>query len=76
MARTGHTSGACFRIDERYMAKLPVTIPELVAQFGPTLNRIPANGWNADVEPIVQVKTHCCFCGQRCGIQLKVKDNP
>ena len=20
------------------------------------------------------VKTHCCFCGQQCGIQLKVKD--
>src|SRR4029077_5323488 len=21
------------------------------------------------------VKTHCCFCGQQCGIQLKVRDN-
>ncbi|HUE15341.1 MAG TPA: molybdopterin-dependent oxidoreductase, partial [Planctomycetaceae bacterium] len=21
------------------------------------------------------MKTHCCFCGQQCGIQLKVKDN-
>jgi assimilatory nitrate reductase catalytic subunit len=21
------------------------------------------------------VKTHCCFCGQQCGIQLKVQDN-
>ena len=21
------------------------------------------------------VKTHCCFCGQQCGMQLKVKDN-
>ncbi|HEY6843695.1 MAG TPA: molybdopterin oxidoreductase family protein [Thermoanaerobaculia bacterium] len=21
------------------------------------------------------VNTHCCFCGQQCGIQLKVKDN-
>jgi len=20
------------------------------------------------------VKTHCCFCGQQCGIKLKVKD--
>jgi len=57
------------------MAKTPVTIPELVAQFGPTLNRIPAGGWNADVEPDRTVKTHCCFCGQQCGIQLKVKDN-
>ena len=57
------------------MAKPPVTIPELVAQFGPTLNRIPAHGWNAEVEPDRIVKTHCCFCGQQCGIQLKVKDN-
>jgi assimilatory nitrate reductase catalytic subunit len=21
------------------------------------------------------VRTHCCFCGQQCGVQLKVKDN-
>src|SRR5262249_32679329 len=27
------------------------------------------------VEPDKVVKTHCCFCGQQCGIQLKVKDN-
>jgi assimilatory nitrate reductase catalytic subunit len=57
------------------MAKPPITIPELVAQFGPTLNRIPATGWNAEVEPDRIVQTHCCFCGQQCGIQLKVKDN-
>lgn len=57
------------------MAKPPVAIPELVAQFGPTLNRIPATGWNAEVEPDRVVQTHCCFCGQQCGIQLKVKDN-
>lgn len=57
------------------MAKPPITIPELVAQFGPTLNRIPVTGWNAEVEPDRIVQTHCCFCGQQCGIQLKVKDN-
>ncbi len=27
------------------------------------------------VEADKLVKTHCCFCGQQCGIQLKVKDN-
>src|SRR5690606_16710117 len=27
------------------------------------------------IEPDRTVKTHCCFCGQQCGIQLKVKDN-
>ena len=26
-------------------------------------------------EPDRLVKTHCCFCGVQCGIQLKVKDN-
>ncbi len=57
------------------MAKPPLAFPELVAQFGPTLNRIPATGWNAEVKPDRLVKTHCCFCGQQCGIQLKVKGN-
>jgi len=27
------------------------------------------------VQPDRLVQTHCCFCGQQCGIQLKVKDN-
>ncbi|MDP9361589.1 MAG: hypothetical protein M3P29_09065 [Acidobacteriota bacterium] len=27
------------------------------------------------VEPDKVVSTHCCFCGQQCGINLKVKDN-
>ena len=29
----------------------------------------------AAAEPDRLVKTHCCFCGQQCGIQLKVKGN-
>lgn len=57
------------------MAKLPIAVTDLVDQFGPTLNRVPATGWSSDVEPDRIVKTHCCFCGQQCGIQLKVKDN-
>ena len=57
------------------MARPPVDISQLVARFGPTLNRTPALGWNTDVQPDRMVKTHCCFCGQQCGIQLKVKDN-
>ena len=28
-----------------------------------------------DPAPEKLVKTHCCFCGQQCGIQLKVRDN-
>ena len=33
----------------------------------------PAAGTHAG-EPDRMVPTHCCFCGQQCGIQLKVKD--
>ena len=57
------------------MAKLPVDVPELVKQFGPTLNRVPAGGWVASEEEDEMVKTHCCFCGQQCGIQLRVRNN-
>src|SRR4026208_2317090 len=34
----------------------------------------PPGGWTAAGEPDRIVKTHCCFCGQQCGIQLKVRD--
>src|SRR6188472_3424992 len=57
------------------MAKPPIAIPELVAEFGPKLNRTPVTGWTTDVQADKLVKTHCCFCGQQCGIQLKVRDN-
>src|SRR5215468_2293670 len=57
------------------MAKPPIDISEIIAHFGPTLNRTPALGWDTEHEPDRIVKTHCCFCGQQCGIQLKVKDN-
>ena len=56
------------------MAKLPVTLDRLVAEFGPHPNRVPAGGWTPIGEADRVVKTHCCFCGQQCGIQLKVKD--
>ena len=59
------------------MAKPPVSEAALKAQFGPTLNYLPAGGWkNESVHPAEKlVKTHCCFCGQQCGIQLKVREN-
>ena len=57
------------------MAKVPVSVVELVERFGPHRHDVPAGGW-APVESADRVvKTHCCFCGQQCGIQLKVKDN-
>ena len=57
------------------MAKLPADIPELVSRYGPHLHGEPDGGWQTGIEPDRIVKTHCCFCGQQCGIQLKVNDN-
>jgi assimilatory nitrate reductase catalytic subunit len=55
------------------MAKPPSRITDLVERFGPRLHFAPPGGWSATVEPDRVVQTHCCFCGQQCGIQLKVK---
>ena len=56
------------------MAHPPLTEEELVDRYGPHLNQAPAGGWNAGIDADREVKTHCCFCGQQCGIVLKVKD--
>ncbi len=57
------------------MARLPITDEELIDRYGPHLNEAPPGGWNAGIEVDEVVKTHCCFCGQQCGIKLKVHDN-
>ena len=57
------------------MARQPLSEEELIARFGPHLNEAPPGGWDSDVEIDKVVKTHCCFCGQQCGIKLKVADN-
>jgi len=59
------------------MAKVPGTPGEMTAAYGPHLNFTPAGGWQSESQhaPDKLVKTHCCFCGQQCGIQLKVRDN-
>ncbi len=57
------------------MARTPLTLDALRTTYGPHLNLAPPGGWDADPEPDRLVKTHCCFCGQQCGIQLKVKGN-
>jgi len=44
-------------------------------QFGPHLAFNRGQQLETMLEPDNLVKTHCCFCGQQCGIQLKVKDN-
>ncbi len=57
------------------MARPPITEEALIARYGPHLNEAPPGGWNADLEIDREVKTHCCFCGQQCGIILKVHAN-
>ena len=57
------------------MSKLPANEDVLINVWGPHLNRMEGLSLDTGVEPDRVVNTHCCFCGQQCGIQLKVKDN-
>ncbi|HXH10588.1 MAG TPA: molybdopterin oxidoreductase family protein [Alphaproteobacteria bacterium] len=57
------------------MATLPVPPQEIRAHFGPHLSRSTGLRLDTGVVPDKVVKTHCCFCGQQCGIQLLVKAN-
>jgi assimilatory nitrate reductase catalytic subunit len=55
------------------MATIPVDPLKIIAGLGPHLSP-KIRGGQSDL-PERLVKTHCCFCGQQCGIQLKVRDN-
>src|SRR5436305_9741301 len=57
------------------MATLPRSDDALASAWGPHLNRMEGMRADSGVEPDKVVPTHCCFCGQQCGINLKVKDN-
>lgn len=59
------------------MAKPPLPVEALTEAFGPTLKHSPPGGWTISSHHADDrlVKTHCCFCGQQCGIQLRVRDN-
>jgi assimilatory nitrate reductase catalytic subunit len=52
------------------MAKLPASIADLTRDFGPHPARVPPGGWQDESRNPAEklVKTHCCFCGQQCGI--------
>ncbi len=52
-----------------------IEIDSLHDPFGPTLAYSRGMRLDTGVEPDKIVNTHCCFCGQQCGIQLKVKNN-
>lgn len=57
------------------MATLPIPAEKIIEQFGPHLNFAPQEGYTGRDEPDKTVKTHCCFCGMQCGIELLVKNN-
>jgi assimilatory nitrate reductase catalytic subunit len=56
------------------MATLPAALEELIEAHGPHLNWEPPGGFAARGAPDRKVETHCCFCGQQCGVKLLVKD--
>jgi len=57
------------------MAAIPVDDLKITTRFGPHRSAMTGVRLSTSVEPERLVKTHCCFCGQQCGIQLKVRDN-
>jgi len=57
------------------VAEIPVDPLQIIKGYGPHLSSMTGVRLSTSVEPERLVKTHCCFCGQQCGIQLKVLDN-
>jgi assimilatory nitrate reductase catalytic subunit len=57
------------------MATYPVDALKIIDSYGPHLSIGTGSRHAKEGHPDKIVKTHCCFCGQQCGIQLKVKDN-
>lgn len=57
------------------MATPPLPEHLLIEQYGPHLQYEPPGGWQSAGAADRLVKTHCCFCGVQCGIQLKVRDD-
>lgn len=56
------------------MSRIIQPIEDIIREYGPSLNETPVGGWDTDVYDRL-VKTHCCFCGVQCGIQLKVHND-
>jgi assimilatory nitrate reductase catalytic subunit len=56
------------------MSNAPNT-PDIFKRFGPHPAYSTGARLATGAEPDKLVNTHCCFCGQQCGITLKVKDN-
>ncbi|MBK9316563.1 MAG: molybdopterin oxidoreductase family protein [Acidobacteria bacterium] len=57
------------------MSTLPKQLSEINEHYGPHPAFSAGMRLETGIEPDKVVETHCCFCGQQCGIKLKVKDN-
>lgn len=57
------------------MATAPESPSALADRYGPHPVHTSGERLDTGVEPDRLVATHCCFCGQQCGINLKVKSN-
>lgn len=57
------------------MSILPKELSEISEHYGPHPAFSTGMRLETGIEPDKVVETHCCFCGQQCGIKLKVKDN-
>ncbi len=59
------------------MSHPPQSLAELTRAYGPHPVSAPPGGWHGPSRGGTErlVKTHCCFCGQQCGIQLRVQDD-
>jgi assimilatory nitrate reductase catalytic subunit len=53
----------------------PTLDRDTIREFGPHLAYARDSRLDTGAEPEKYVKTHCCFCGQQCGMQLKVRGN-
>jgi hypothetical protein len=63
------------RASRSEMATIPVDELRIIERTGPASVDADRARLSTSAEPERLVKTHCCFCGQQCGIQLKVLDN-
>ena len=57
------------------MARHAGTQTATIERFGPHLSRSAGTRLDPGAIPDKVVDTHCCFCGQQCGVKLLVKDN-
>lgn len=56
------------------MASIPAPTADLIRDYGPRLAFEPPGGFAGREHADRRVKTHCCFCGQQCGVELLVAD--